>query len=308
MIPAIILEANILAAMAKIDKEGVPPSRYSTKYEVRHAGHTYPPKLLISLALEDAIGRPLDSVLFSGGAETNGFLQRLGFTVAEKKRGILPTSTTQSSVRRPKSQALTATNQLAPQQLEHLCHKLLHSARLYEWSDLATNRALPQSTSGVYAWFFRFIPPGVPTQGCLVREGRTLLYVGISPESPNSAATLRGRLRQHFTGHAEGSTLRRTLGCLLEEELDTVLRRVGSHNRMTYGPNEIKLTHWMDKNATVAWVETDVPWQLEPYLIQNQNLPLNIKGNEGHSFYAELRRQRAQARQRARQLPVLRDR
>jgi len=37
---------------------------------------------------------------------------------------------------------------------------------------------------GVYAWYFRQIPPGVPTDGCTECQGRTLLYIGISPSAP----------------------------------------------------------------------------------------------------------------------------
>ncbi|WP_342450467.1 GIY-YIG nuclease family protein [Acinetobacter nosocomialis] len=48
----------------------------------------------------------------------------------------------------------------------------------------------------------------------------TLLYAGISPDKktkPNSKSNLRIRLKTHFAGNAEGSTLRRTLGILLAE-------------------------------------------------------------------------------------------
>jgi hypothetical protein len=54
----------------------------------------------------------------------------------------------------------------------------------------------------------------------LVRSsGLALLYVGISPKPPSavgtpSRQTLRSRLRYHFRGNAEGSTLRLSLGCL----------------------------------------------------------------------------------------------
>ena len=45
----------------------------------------------------------------------------------------------------------------------------------------------------------------------------------------------------HYRGNAEGSTLRLTLGCLLSVELDTVLRRVRSGKRTTFGPQEARL-------------------------------------------------------------------
>ncbi len=45
---------------------------------------------------------------------------------------------------------------------------------------------------GVYAWFFKEIPGTTPTDGCVTKDGLTLLYVGISPDKvgkPDSKAT-----------------------------------------------------------------------------------------------------------------------
>jgi hypothetical protein len=67
-----------------------------------------------------------------------------------------------------------------------------------------------------------------------------MLYVGISPKAspkngkPPSRQTLRSRVRYHYCGNAEGSTLRLTLGCLLAEKLCMDLRRVGSGKRRTF--------------------------------------------------------------------------
>jgi len=78
----------------------------------------------------------------------------------------------------------------------------------------------------------------------LVRSfGFVLLYVGITPGPPSatgktSRQTLRSRLRYHFRGNAEGSTLRLSVGCLLSESLRIELRRVGSGLRMTFGLGE----------------------------------------------------------------------
>ena len=49
---------------------------------------------------------------------------------------------------------------------------------------------------------------------------------------------MRERIRYHYQGNAEGSTLRLTLGCLLSEELDIELQRVGSGKRMTFAEGE----------------------------------------------------------------------
>jgi hypothetical protein len=189
---------------------------------------------------------------------------------------------------------------------------LLRPARLYGWRDLADAPQWPPARAGVYAWFFDVTPPGVPTSGCVTYEGHTLLYLGISPKAPPkngrppSSATLRSRVRYHYQGNAEGSTLRLTLGCLLAENLDISLRRVGSGNRMTFTlPGEAKLTEWMRAHARVCWVEHPNPWDLEHELIQRVCLPLNLDQNSGHPFWKTLSGLRAAAKTTARTLPVV---
>lgn len=308
MIPAGIGREHVLAAMARIDRQGVPPRREGRTFEVAHEGRTYPPKLLVSVACEIALGKPLPSVVFAGGAETNGFLRRLGFAVASKSGGP---GVPRRGRSRPRPGSETGSSRVdhefTSEVLDSLWQRLLLTAPLHPWAELEVARDLPPGTAGVYAWFFRTVPPCVPTEGCARRDDRALLYVGISPSSPTSGETLRSRIRYHYRGVAEGSTLRRTLGCLLEAELGTILRRVGSGSRMTFAENEQALTRWMAEHAAVAWVEVDRPWALEAHLISRLVLPLNIEGNTRHPFHAELRRIREQARARARQLPILRE-
>lgn len=131
------------------------------------------------------------------------------------------------------------------------------------------------------------------------------MYVGISPKRPpnNGAAAsrqnLRTRLTYHYRGNAEGSTLRLTLGCLLEPELGTRLRRVGSGRRRTFGPREADLSAWMAEHTRVAWIQDPTPWLLEERLIHSVDLPLNLDQNRDHRFHAELSRLRAQAKRLA---------
>ena len=63
--------------------------------------------------------------------------------------------------------------------------------------------------TGVYAWWFREIPPGLDTGKCLTHDDLTLLYVGISPKRPpkegqSSRQTLRTRIRYHYRGKRGG--------------------------------------------------------------------------------------------------------
>jgi len=141
-------------------------------------------------------------------------------------------------------------------------------------------------------------------------SGQTLLYVGILPKEPSrtgrvSKQSLRTRVRYHYRGNAEGSTLRLTLGSLLSEQLGVELRRVGSGNRMTFSDGEAVLSEWMEEHARVALLETPTPWLVESRLIANLVLPLNLDQNARSPFRAELSQIRSGARARARERPVL---
>lgn len=173
-----------------------------------------------------------------------------------------------------------------------------------------TPSPVPESP-GVYGWWFRQLPAPMDTSGCATTDGFTLLYTGISPKRPPangrqaSGQNLRERIRTHYAGNAEGSTLRKTVGCLLSHELGIELRRVGSGSRMTFVLGEQPLSRWMGENALVSWVVHSQPWELEGHLIATLDLPLNLQGNSRNSFHPELTKQRAAAVKRARGLPVI---
>ena len=81
MIPRSIGRAEVVAALDEIDWAGVPAGRESRKFHLVRDGKKYPPKYVVSLAHKLGSGQPLASAVFSGGPETNDFLQRLGFSV-----------------------------------------------------------------------------------------------------------------------------------------------------------------------------------------------------------------------------------
>ncbi len=179
---------------------------------------------------------------------------------------------------------------------------------------LATPSPVPAS-AGIYAWYFRRIPPQIHTSGCLRLNGLTLLYIGISPNvAPKngrrpSRSTLRHRLRTHYAGNAEGSTLRKTLGCLMGDDLGIVLRRVGSGDRFTFtNPGEQKLDLWMDANALVIWRETNSPWEKERAILgSGLSLPLNIQDNPNRLQTGIVQSARLKAMRVARELPIIAD-
>jgi GIY-YIG catalytic domain len=183
--------------------------------------------------------------------------------------------------------------------------------RLATRAEVLSSPRLVPASAGVYGWWFRALPSRIDTSGCLRRDGLTLLYVGISPRRPPangrapSRQGLRSRIRTHYTGNAEASTLRKTLGCLLGSELQIELRRVGSGHRFTFVDGEPVLSEWMARNALVSWVACERPWEVEEQLIATLDLPLNLDGNQRHVFHPQLSRVRAQAVRRAKALPVL---
>jgi hypothetical protein len=159
----------------------------------------------------------------------------------------------------------------------------------------------------VYAWYFVKAPPGVPIDGCHVVDGMALLYCGISPKPPPrngakpSGQNVRKRLRYHYRGNAAGSTLRLTLGCLLERELGIELRVAGPSGRLTFGHDgETRLSEWMEANTRVACVACKDPWDVEEEMIRTFSLPLNLDQNDAHGFHARLTEIRREAKKRAR--------
>jgi len=81
MIPKNINRDYIFNAIRKINRDGIPKSRKSKKFQLLYNGKYYPPKYVISLANEYANGRELDPSEFGGGQEVNNFLRKLGFNI-----------------------------------------------------------------------------------------------------------------------------------------------------------------------------------------------------------------------------------
>ena len=176
---------------------------------------------------------------------------------------------------------------------------------LHSRSTILTKPCPVPQQRGLYAWYFKSIPPMVPIDGCIIKNGNTLLYAGISPKDEKSTQNLRKRVTTHFRGNAEGSTLRLTLGTLLTGQSGFPLRRVGSGKRMTFTHlGEQWLDRWMDNNAYVCWIEHSAPWEVEKELIQKTCLPLNIQDNSHHPFSSKLSELRTNAKLEARQQSI----
>lgn len=188
---------------------------------------------------------------------------------------------------------------------------LFEPPRVWSRAEVLSSPCPVPREPGVYAWYFKEAPPGVPITDCVRSGDLTLLYVGIAPRAlpmngkPASSQRLRHRVRYHYRGNAEGSTLRLTLGCLLANRLGIELRRIGSGNRLTFAGGESVLSSWMHDNAFVAWHVDVEPWTLERQILGGVALPLNLDMNRGHAFHPVLSQLRREAKEGARRLPVV---
>lgn len=84
MIPSTVTRDHVIAAIEHVRRRGVPSGRASRGYELVVDGQRLPPKYVVAVAIELATGTHPSSNAFGGGVETNGFLERLGFTVVVK--------------------------------------------------------------------------------------------------------------------------------------------------------------------------------------------------------------------------------
>lgn len=183
--------------------------------------------------------------------------------------------------------------------------QLVEPDRVWSWEDLQREDASPPAKAGVYAWYFKRKPPGVPGDGCRRFRRMPLLYVGVSPGRLGSQETLRSRLRYHFTGNASGSTLRTTLGALLQRELGLSFRRVRSERTMRFLPaDEQRLSEWMFLNARVTWSVCERPWEVERELLHELSAPLNLAGNTHNPFHLALSSVRRVMVENARRTPI----
>ena len=114
MIPRTIEKDHIIAALAEIDRDGIPPVRQAAKFVVLYEGKKYPPKYVLSLAAKYALGTQLSPSSFGGGSEANAFLCERGFEVLLANGGI----GTPPVIAKP-SKKVTANNKTSPSVFSH---------------------------------------------------------------------------------------------------------------------------------------------------------------------------------------------
>ena len=84
MIPNNISKEAVLSALEAIKNNGIPESRHSDQYFLLHDNFLYPPKYVLTISNKFVNGKELESTEFSGGPESNEFLENLGFIVVRK--------------------------------------------------------------------------------------------------------------------------------------------------------------------------------------------------------------------------------
>jgi hypothetical protein len=197
---------------------------------------------------------------------------------------------------------------LTDAEMAEVVRALTNPVRVFARTEVLAKPCPVPAERGAYAWFFKEVPEGVPTDGCYRLDGLTLLYTGISPHEafkPTTKQNLRRRIQGHYRGNASGSTLRKTLGVLLEEVSGFPLRRTGKTERLTLTTaGEEWLRQWMADNAFVAWVAHAEPWIVEQQMLKLAPCPLNLADNKHHGFNATLREMRRAAVLRAKALPL----
>jgi hypothetical protein len=183
--------------------------------------------------------------------------------------------------------------------IREVASKLIHPDRILSADEVLGFHCPIPRVRGVYSWYFRTLPPLIQPGECVrYQDGYYLLYVGISPRKPSKATgkgsgqTIRDRIRNHYKGNVDASTLRYTLASLLRGDLNLVFGQYNGQARYTIGPGEKVLSLWMAKNAFVTWMQHDQPWEVEDILIRDLDLPLNIQGNSHNPNHEIVRKAR----------------
>ncbi len=186
---------------------------------------------------------------------------------------------------------------------ESLVIKIKNSPKLYSKSKFLAETSPELNGRGLYAWFFKNIPPCVPIDGCVVHdEGQVLLYVGTSTSAKSKKGKndriLRKRIIEHFSGKVGNSTLRRSLSVLLMKQVNWKISPDGKKFILP-DCDEEWLSDWMEENAFVAWMKHDTPWDVESDVIKRLPVRLNNHHSD-HPFKKELSEKRSAAKRQAR--------
>ena len=145
--------------------------------------------------------------------------------------------------------------------------------------DIDNRKRVVPAAPGIYGWYFREVPEGIPTKGCAnvggIFSNVPLLYVGISDNMH------RRIVKFHYGGRESNSTLRKKL-------------------RRILALSEDQLSDWLRANALVYWLQRGggiIPddfdmgeiGDVEKLIVREElSLPLNAEHNSAHPFHEKL--------------------
>ena len=166
----------------------------------------------------------------------------------------------------------------------------LEAEPLVRIADLRQSKSALPKARGVYGLFFGLTPGRAPTEGCLLRENRSLLYIGTAGADLSKNGNLRTRLGDHHLGGNERrSTVCQTLAALLPDIAGLAVARNerGKIKFHTAKEGAARLRHWMDENIAACWIADPRPADIEMMLVRRYAPPLNIEFGV-HPFVPEL--------------------
>jgi hypothetical protein len=124
-----------------------------------------------------------------------------------------------------------------------------------------------------------------------------LMYIG------KSSISVRSRLISHFKNDSRLSSFRRSLGLLLQDDLNLHPKNVCAMGKFKFlDAEESALTNWMIERSHVSYLSCNSAEQIEEFLIRALQPPLNISFRKTNPLSKDLiRRARIFRRASARQ-------
>jgi len=167
--------------------------------------------------------------------------------------------------------------------------------------DVAADISLLPDAAGVYVFFWA--RPLIPLCDYCA-EAETIspeielvpLYTGASADS------LRMRIKRHVLGDTRGSTLRASLGLLLQAHLNLTIIPIPTKAYFCFEPEQ-RLTDWIVSNTVIGHFETDDPFGLEKGMLADEAGLLNIQGCPATEISVRLKTLRSNASGRLLPLP-----
>jgi hypothetical protein len=169
---------------------------------------------------------------------------------------------------------------------------ILHPVQMYSHTEILDQNTLIPAAEGIFAWYFKQIPENLKSLNLHTHNNLTLAYIDSSPQKPlKDSLSARGNIRKRMiadiTGSASTSSIRRSLGCLLREELNLNSVRL-SPRIVNFGEGERDLSGWISENVKFCWLVNETPTEIRDNLISEVQVPLTLSNGKVNDFFDEL--------------------